>query len=318
MSVNLNAIKAQVQARMNAVDGSTPETQLAVLNKLCAYLVSKGQSMDRTAFDLALANRLTGVDGDTGSIDMAKLMASIEDESLGQRRKTERWTAPGAHSFTVPNGVYVIWVSGCAGGGGGAGSVGSNANPGDWSGGGGGGGASCTRLPFFVSPGEVLSLNVGTGGVGGVGGSNANRGDHGGSSSVTGQLDSILLPGGERGESSLAVPKGGKFAVDGSAHLVSGGNGGTGAQFNQVPVNAEGTYRFAGGVSGNRYVYVYQGGGGGGASYFGGGGNGGSESTDKNGQPGGVGAGGGGAHRGASGQNFNGAAGGNGLIVLEY
>ena len=55
-------------------------------------------------------------------------------------------------TYTVPDGVTTIYVSGCAGGGGGSFC------------GGGGGGESIMRKQISVTPGESISITIGTGG----------------------------------------------------------------------------------------------------------------------------------------------------------
>tara|TARA_R110000772_G_scaffold8737_2_gene28922 strand:- start:2950 stop:3660 length:711 start_codon:yes stop_codon:yes gene_type:complete len=72
----------------------------------------------------------------------------------------------GTSSFTVPEGIYSISVSGCGGGGaGGSGDGGAN-NDGP---GYGGGGANIITASYSVSPGDVLSILVGAGGTGAFG-----------------------------------------------------------------------------------------------------------------------------------------------------
>jgi hypothetical protein len=72
-----------------------------------------------------------------------------------------------SQSWTVPGGVTVIYVDGCAaGGGGGLGQVGAAT-----AGGAGAGSGSCVRgFPLQVTPGATLTLTVGAGVVNGTGG----------------------------------------------------------------------------------------------------------------------------------------------------
>lgn len=80
-----------------------------------------------------------------------------------------RWsqTATGGGSFTVPQDVFLVWITVTGGGGGGSGNAGSA----------GGGGAASTvwRRALAVTPGASLTISVGTGGAGG--GTNGSAGN---------------------------------------------------------------------------------------------------------------------------------------------
>lgn len=74
---------------------------------------------------------------------------------------TQSFKTPGSATWTVPTGVYRIWISLVGGGGGGGG----------WSsspGGGGGGGGMTYRYPVTVFPGDTVNVVVGQGGASGV------------------------------------------------------------------------------------------------------------------------------------------------------
>lgn len=74
------------------------------------------------------------------------------------------YNTPGDYTFTIPNGVTSITVSGCGGGAGGGGSdAGANYN----GNGGAGGGSNIISQTITVTPGQVLSITVGAGGAGG-------------------------------------------------------------------------------------------------------------------------------------------------------
>lgn len=74
------------------------------------------------------------------------------------------YNEPGNYTYTVPDGIYMLYVSAAAGGGGGGGcNYGSSRY-----GGGGGGGAAVFNRAFFVEPGEQISITVGAGGAGGA------------------------------------------------------------------------------------------------------------------------------------------------------
>ncbi len=84
-------------------------------------------------------------------------------------RGVQQFTSSG--SFTVSAGVTNIYVSGCAGGGGGGGTSATGASQNCSGGGGGGAGQAILRQGYSVTPGQVISVTVGSGGSGGVGGS---------------------------------------------------------------------------------------------------------------------------------------------------
>lgn len=73
------------------------------------------------------------------------------------------YNEPGNYTYTVPDGIYMLYVSAAAGGGGGGGC---NYGSGRY-GGGGGGGAAVFNRAIFVEPGEQISITVGAGGAGG-------------------------------------------------------------------------------------------------------------------------------------------------------
>ena len=72
----------------------------------------------------------------------------------------------GPWTWTVPEGVRLLMISGCGGGGGGTGGT-NNATS---TGGGGGGspGLSLLEAPVFVTPGASLTITLGAGGTGGT------------------------------------------------------------------------------------------------------------------------------------------------------
>lgn len=200
-----------------------------------------------------------------------------------------------AGSFTVPAGVTTIYVSGCAGGGGGGGSASTSSSS---SGGGGGGGAgeSIVRVPFTVTPGQVLAISIGGAGTGGALG-------------VSG------LPGGTTALGSLVTLNPGLGGLSGGAASATASNGGTGAS------------GFPGGSYGGDAGTSQPSGAAGGAGAsgpFGGGGRM-TKGAAANAVPGGpafgFGAGGGGAGGVTSNVTGTGAAGANGapgLLIIEW
>lgn len=77
------------------------------------------------------------------------------------------YKTPSSYAWTVPAGVYRVWLSMAGGGGGGASGDGS------FLGGGGGSGGITYRYPLNVFPGDVVTIYVGAGGAGGTTGSGA-------------------------------------------------------------------------------------------------------------------------------------------------
>ena len=91
--------------------------------------------------------------------------------------------------FTVPSGVYMLYIWGIGGGGGGGSGAGgsTNSTTRQCGGGGGGGGAFGRGSWLPVVPGEVLTIDVGAGGAGGPeapAGGNGSNGSNGGTTSV--------------------------------------------------------------------------------------------------------------------------------------
>lgn len=162
-----------------------------------------------------------------------QVLKSIRTISLTPTVK--RFTNSG--SFTVPEGVTTIYVSGCAGGGGGSGGSGNYiqgaAAP---AGGGGGAGKAEIGLPLNVVPGQVLSIRIGTGGRGGErgvpGGTGPGDGTAGGDT-VIGSL--LTLKGGEGGLRGHS-PSGGAYAGgEGGAGFPNGGSGTDGGSTIDTP-----------------------------------------------------------------------------------
>lgn len=95
---------------------------------------------------------------------------------------SQSYTTPGSYSFTVPSGVTRIlmwWIGGGGGGGGGY----STTYTGGW---GGGPGASMGFV--IVTPGDVLSITIGSGGTGGTGGSSPTAGGNGVATTIQSKL----------------------------------------------------------------------------------------------------------------------------------
>ena len=119
---------------------------------------------------------------------------------------------PGTTTFTVPPGIYELNVDMYAGGGGGgAGGTGASASSisgiienlvsGDKTGagcGGGGSGGYLTGQTLIVTPGQVITLNVGQGGSPGA--SKSDDGTAGTDTVITAGTASLHVTGGQGGQ----------------------------------------------------------------------------------------------------------------------
>lgn len=148
-------------------------------------------------------------------------------------RGVQRFTANG--SFTVPDGVTKIYVTGAGGGGGGGGGYSTS-----YAGEGGGGGAYALRQPYTVTPGQVLAITIGAGGTPGVIGG---AGGAGGSTSVGALLTMAGGAGGSPGTSGNGGAGGGSGGA-GASVASTGGAGGDG--FGVVPGAGGGSLGFGG------------------------------------------------------------------------
>ena len=204
-------------------------------------------------------------------------------------------------TFTVPDGVGIVYITACGGGGSGsAGTAGSGR-------GAGGAGAECVwEYPVSVIPGQQIPITIGAGGVGPSSGVGAN----GGTTSF-GTL--LTIAGGNGGTYNSDSP-----GIGGAAKSLSGqggvpgeAGGNSSRKWPLIYTQGETVATFAGGKG---YVWdssvVTNRAGGGGASIFGAGG-------AAPGGAGGIGAG------GAGGSNKNttsvkGGNGGSGKMVIRW
>ncbi|AZD27980.1 glycine-rich domain-containing protein [Pseudomonas chlororaphis] len=184
----------------------------------------------------------------------------------------QRFTANG--SFTVPEGVTKIWLSGCAGGGGGGACPGGTSATSS-GGGGGGAGQPVIRFPVTVTPGQVIPVVIGAAGVGGNGAVSATSGGNtwvgtagsllslsGGNGAAPGVNLSGYVPGPLGGN---GFPAGGD-ATDVSSNTVAG-IGGAGAS---GPFGAGGGISRSGTSSGvaGKPAFGYGAGGSGAGGYY--------------------------------------------------
>jgi hypothetical protein len=227
-------------------------------------------------------------------LNVGDATAASHAVALGQlytQKGIQRFTSSG--SFTVPVGVTTIYASGCAGGSGGGGSNTTSSNN---SGGGGGGGygQSIQKVPYTVTPGQVIAITIGAGGAGGAIGTAGGAGG----STIVGSL--ITLAGAGGGQ-----PGGAAGATS------SGGIGGSGYPYGGYGTDSGATAGVGGGGWGASGPF-----GGGGAN---GRGNGGTAISGRDAY--GYGSGGGGAGGVSQSVTGSGAAGGNGMpgvVIIEW
>ena len=131
--------------------------------------------------------------------------------SFGPAPASVLFTTTGTHTWTVPDGVTSICAV-CVGGGGG-GEKKSGAFNSDAAGAGGGGGGLGWKNNISVTPGQSITVIVGTGG----------RQNNAGSGSNVQVSGAIVVQGGRGLSGSSGTPLGGSFIGDG------GGTGGTAA-----------------------------------------------------------------------------------------
>ena len=200
-------------------------------------------------------------------IDAANVKSYNSSEgTFGQ----QLFTSTGTSTWTVPDGVTQVSAVIVGAGGGGAGGHSGGTN--DEEGGCGGGGGGLSYGTFEVTPGETLTIIIGTGGNGG---GVQNGGSSGGTSRIRRGLTTLLQANGGGGGGHGIPGSGGGGGSSTGPQRDGGGTGGAGGQATD---NTRG-----------------DGGGGGGAGgYSGNGGAGASSSTSINGYSGSGGAAGGG------------------------
>jgi hypothetical protein len=280
-------------------DTSSGATTLTVTNGGTAVLMSRGDGeFDVIGGSVMSLSQLTNgsISPTFGTTVVANAAASNEAVNLGQlfigNRKSV-FTSNG--TYTVPDAVTTIWVSGAGGGGGGGG--GNSLSSTEQGGGGGGGyaGACVLKTPISVTPGESLTITIGAGGAGGAGTTslaNAGDGSAGGATTIVNGSSTLL---------SLAGGAGANGATSFGTNYVFGGQG---FSWGLCIAAMDDTNGWSGaiGIGGNGQLTPFSVGGG--------------EGNIKN-NPGSAGTNGGGGG-GGGGAGANGGAGGNGIIIIEW
>lgn len=197
---------------------------------------------------------------------------------------SQTYNSSGTFPVPVGNASISLKIWGAGGGGG-------SASAASYSGGGGGGGGY-TEASVSVTPGETLTVTVGSGGAGGIGASGCPTpsGTAGSASSVAGGYGTKSAAGGAGGVGG-GCGSGGAGGAGGAGDTATGAGGATAGG---------GTTGGTGGTAGGT-----------------GGGTGGAGGDSGNGSPGNAPGGGGGGAGYATGTQ-NGGAGGNGRVVIDY
>lgn len=175
--------------------------------------------------------------------------------SVGQ----SSFITPGTYSWTVPTDVTAISVVAVGGGGGGA--LGN-------SGGAGGGGALAYVNHISVTPGETLTVGVGTSGIGatlssGIGSIAFN----GGNSYLKRSATSLVEAGGGEKGNNIHIDGNGLGGAGGTVIVGTGGSGGKGGDYDAADGmggGGAGGYSGSGGVGASPNVAAGAGSGGGG------------------------------------------------------
>jgi hypothetical protein len=266
-----------------------------VFNLLLPQILKKVKEIFETInsrLDTTVSSRLASNDTRLNNLDatISSRLASNDSRlnyldapvsSAGKRPRVSVFTSSG--NFTVPQGVEVVYVTGCGGGGGGGSGSSNTAHDTTPTAGGGGGasGVSCYRLPLRVSGGTTLSITIGVGGTGGAGlpggGSqarNGNNGTSGGSTQIyQGSALLLSLPGGAgggRGDITSNQGVGGAVALNSYPYLQDSGgttsdkNGGNGGRQFMTLISAPGGTGGSSGGSNGQSAPANSGGGGGG------------------------------------------------------
>jgi hypothetical protein len=189
--------------------------------------------------------------------------------SIGQ----SSFTTPGTYSWTVPTGVFSISAVAVGGGGGG----------GPGGGGSGGGGALAYVNRISVTPGETLTVGVGTSGIGATSATGiGSTASDGGNSYVKRGVLSLVESGGGKKGNNPNVDGNGFGGAGGTVIVGTGGSGGKGANVTpgdgmggagaggySGPGGAGGSGDGSGGGGGGGSTTIFPGAGGGGVGIYG-------------------------------------------------
>ena len=136
---------------------------------------------------LPTVEELTGVITQGGFKNAIAKLRNYVAENVGANGGTGKQIITATGTWTVPDGVTQIYVSGCGAGGGGSTMWGC----------GGGGGQSCYRTPLTVTPGENISVAIGTGGAGNMNNTSSSNSLNGNDGTNTSFGSYLTLAGGK-------------------------------------------------------------------------------------------------------------------------
>lgn len=237
-----------------------------LIDRLTATRAENLDRLDASVSTRALASTaVSRADLTTARIALLDKLSNLDGKisEAGKGLKTQVFTSSG--TWTRPEGVNMVMISGCAGGsgGGGGGGVlkrignqsgghgaggqnrgGLSGRPGfrkrGGNGGGGAGGQSCFQVPVYVTSDK--SVIVGAGGAGGTGGSvvwsGSNYYGSGGSSGGSTSFGALVLSRGPYAGGDNII-SGGEIGSSGSS---SGAGSGGGSLFGKI----NGTYGIGG------------------------------------------------------------------------
>lgn len=213
---------------------------------------------------------------DSDSEELAATPRSVKNAiKIALQRGLKQFNDAG--QFIVPDGIYVLWLSGCAGGAGGGAGGGGNQSFYGAGGAGGGAGQSAIKYAVSVTPGQVIPVTVGGKGKGGVGNSSGGVGASDGGVTSFGSL--LTLLGGTAGGNGGNTSSGGVPGAGNSAGYPGGSAGGDGSPSLATAMGGNGaSCAFGGGGGGSRAsssngdqagsAYGYGSGGGGGGGHY--------------------------------------------------
>lgn len=298
------ATTAFVKSALAALVGSSPAA-LDTLNELAAALGNDPN------FATTMTNALAGkqpLDSTLTALAGKTVSGLLDYLGLNKPHGTQTFTSSG--SWTCPENVTTVYLSGCGGGGGGGGGGGAPdvSTKTSSSGGGGGAGIATIKQAVTVVPGNVYTITIGSGGAGGNGGASAGNGSYGTGGGSTSFGGLFTLNGGGRGSPGSAAIGSSGNPIGGDGGFPGGSTGTTGSQNLIVPSvgGAGGTGPFGTGAGASR-------------GSTGAGSSAGSGSASPVGSGYGSGGGGGAGTLGATGSaGNNGSAGTNGILILEW
>lgn len=164
--------------------------------------------------------------GTEGFQALDKLISVRLAEFDAATKKTEFETA-GSFSYTVPAGIFKLYIAAAAAGGGGSGATHED-NDRRCMGSGGGGGAAVLNYAIDVTPGQVITGTVGAGGDGGKTVNNGNTKPNPGKDGGNTIIDGILTLTGGKGATVTTESTNIYRTHGGAAGGAGGGKGGDG------------------------------------------------------------------------------------------